>query len=318
VAFGDDVVLYNYMQDYTPSPQFIKRIVYIIGVIGVIFFVARMYPAVTEKIEKITKKELIPAQTGSKPLNISLKDSDGDRLYDWEEALFGSDPTSPDTNNDGVSDYTEYKFGSDTVSDSSTDTEATTEEPKLNYTEALARDLYASILITKQQKGVVTEDDNKQLAEIATGGIAAIVPKSYARNDIIVVPDSREAKVRFTAALYQARKSYPLVYGDLVAVTKMIDSGEPIPDELIARSDRARLIVPALLQVQVPDPYSVKYINYINAVAGYTYAVSALAHNDSDPAPAFQMIKLLPSIVDELDSATVKLDSIIKSANQTR
>jgi hypothetical protein len=38
-------------------------------------------------------------------------DSDGDRLNDWEESLFGSDPYLYDSDADSISDFEEYSSG---------------------------------------------------------------------------------------------------------------------------------------------------------------------------------------------------------------
>ncbi len=45
------------------------------------------------------------------------KDSDGDRLKDWEEALWGLSPVSADSDADGIGDYQEVENRQKTVAD---------------------------------------------------------------------------------------------------------------------------------------------------------------------------------------------------------
>ena len=53
-----------------------------------------------EEITAVNSKNILESE-------VYLKDSDNDGVYDWEEALFGTDPHNPDTDGDGISDSEE-------------------------------------------------------------------------------------------------------------------------------------------------------------------------------------------------------------------
>lgn len=88
------------IEQYLPSKEFKRRVIKIsllLSLVLVLRFVA--YPAV----KKLFDKNAIPE-------NITVQqfvdiDTDGDKLADWEESIWGTDPKKPDTDGDGVSDF---------------------------------------------------------------------------------------------------------------------------------------------------------------------------------------------------------------------
>lgn len=265
-----------------------------------------MYPVVTQKLQSIQPKLSSETETHT---NLGALDSDGDRLYDWEEALIGTNPNNPDTNNNSVSDYDENKLDTQSEIDS---IDVSLQNKDSNYTDALARDLYTSLLLTEQQQGSITDAQKTQLADIAIQGISEIKPREYSLLDIRTIPDSRDARIRFIAAVYTIQKTYPMAFSDVPALMTMIESDEPIPAELKTRTKSKIAMVPALLATPVPQKFASEYLAYINAISGYVSAVAILANADSDPAPAFQMIKQIPFIVDSLESATTAFTKSIQ------
>lgn len=88
------------IEQYLPSKEFKKRVIKIallLGLVVVLRFGA--YPLV----KKLFDKNAIPE-------NITVQqfvdiDTDGDKLADWEESIWGTNPNNADTDGDGVSDF---------------------------------------------------------------------------------------------------------------------------------------------------------------------------------------------------------------------
>ena len=91
------------IQQYLPSKEFRKKLIRV-GVLLLIVVIIRFgaYPLIKNLFTKDSARNI--------PDNVTVKqfvdtDTDGDKLADWEESIWGTDPKKPDTDNDGISDF---------------------------------------------------------------------------------------------------------------------------------------------------------------------------------------------------------------------
>ena len=93
------------MQKYLPSKKFIIITVSVFAAIGIIFIIINLIEGKGEVFQQKSDLLFQKMTLGE----IIDKDSDGDGLKDWEEALWGTDPNNPDTDGDGILDGAEIQ-----------------------------------------------------------------------------------------------------------------------------------------------------------------------------------------------------------------
>jgi|GEM_PF-3897267 len=147
------------------------------------------------------------------------KDSDGDRLKDWEEDLWELSPMNPDTDGDGTGDYQEVENRRKTVTDAPSvvidniDPDAAPTKPT-----ELAGKILISQFLTAKEVGVPLKDDSIALAgQIALG--TTDLNRTY--------PIASTADLNIVAGTMSAK-----AYGNAVGTALMNTSGTPAPSEL--------------------------------------------------------------------------------------
>ncbi len=88
------------MQKYLPSKQFVRTILIALALGSLVFLVGKL----------LNKKTVWQSKSGEELVKLSeeddffSQDTDEDGLYDWEEALWNTNPALKDTDDDGVDD----------------------------------------------------------------------------------------------------------------------------------------------------------------------------------------------------------------------
>jgi hypothetical protein len=145
------------ISNYLPSKKFTKILLIILAVGIIIFIISKRNSLGNLKSSKKTLS-LTPEQ-------IIEGDRDEDGVRDWEESLWGTNPDSKDTNNDGVSDLEEIESRRKEIA-LKQGIQLDENSENLNETDIFSRDIFASIISLKE-KGLLTQDAVKQLAEAA-------------------------------------------------------------------------------------------------------------------------------------------------------
>ncbi len=123
-----------------------------------------------------------PTQTNTVTLEnnsgVDETDSDNDGLKDWEETLWGTNPRIADTDADDTPDGEEVKRGRDPLVPGPNDIFADKEKiaeivkqsesfSKLNTTERFGQDLFAKVLLLKQNGGEIGPEIDEELVKSA-------------------------------------------------------------------------------------------------------------------------------------------------------
>lgn len=148
------------------------------------------------------------------------KDSDGDKLKDWQEALWGLSAANPDTDGDGIGDYQEVENRRKAVADApaivldTIDPDAAPPTP----TELAGRILISQFL-TAKEAGVPLKDDSVALAgQIALS--TADLDRTYpilSTSDLNIIAGTMSAKA----------------YGNAIGTALADTSSTPAPSEYI-------------------------------------------------------------------------------------
>lgn len=187
------------IQEYLPEKSFFITIG---GLVVGIALVLLVIAGIKNKKNKpqgeaiLSENRLVTNEQALQNLQIlETLDSDGDGLYDWEEALWGTSPMVADTDEDGISDFDEvgqvkieYNLEANSVP-----------QEELSQLDLISRDLYSTVAILGQQGKL--DESQDQIMELFQEVVRdALIQESVSISDIILVQDSPQA-----TELYQSQ-----------------------------------------------------------------------------------------------------------------
>src|SRR6476620_135431 len=98
----------NNYKKYLPSKKLVFITLISFAVLGIVFF----FIGVKKKNDAIALQNSSVENIKGQSVTIKdivEKDTDGDTIPDWEEVLWGTDPSKKDTNDDGIPDNVEIE-----------------------------------------------------------------------------------------------------------------------------------------------------------------------------------------------------------------
>lgn len=178
------------MNKYLPSRQFFIRIGILIAIIAVI---AGIYELVRFVQNRKASKSSVPGTT-LVVKNIVQKDSNGNGIADWEESLWGLDPTKNGDSNKEFILAKRQALNSDTNANADLIPGQSTPE-----NQALAQDFFAAI-VSLQQTGNLDEVSLKAITDAIGDKITANpIPDIYSESMIKEVPGTIESRLNYIA-----------------------------------------------------------------------------------------------------------------------
>ena len=168
-------------RNYLPSKQFVIRLIAVIVLVLISFGVY----AFTGYLKSRSVKK-IGAPTPIAVKDIVQKDSNGNGIPDWEETLWGLDPTK---NGDANKEYINNKRA---LLAQSNNTDPTNQSQSTPENQALAQEFFA-VVMSLQQTGNL--DDNALAAIGDTIGskiVAAPIPDVYTKNMLTIIPSTNQ------------------------------------------------------------------------------------------------------------------------------
>lgn len=221
------------------------------------------------------------------------KDSDGDGLKDWEEALWGTDPNNPDTDGDGAEDGEEIKLGRNpkikgpndelsdeekrAVSETGTDTTATG---------AFSRGFFASFM-TLKESGDLTPENIQKLSDSIVENFTTTDASGFTANDLKISIDNSPANLKKygndMGAIFEEYLKLKLP-DELTIVAGAISSGNR---EELQKLDQVILankkLIEKHLAVDVPQKTSALHLKLVNHYQTITVAIESMKKMIDDP-----------------------------------
>jgi hypothetical protein len=258
-------------------------------------------------IAKLTKTETYIAPSSKILATESTalaKDSDNDELKDWEEQLWKTDPSNPDTDGDGTLDGLEIKQGRNPSvagpndkldTDTITNKINTETEKDLTETDKFSRELFVKIIAAKNADKPPTETD---LQEFLNKTVARELQnqklKNFTSGDFQIDTAETAQKIKTygneIAAILAKKSPEPLEY-EMAIVDRAEKNNDPEElrklEPLITQYNR---IQSDLLKVLVPQSAITFHIELTNSVTGMIYSITGLSNILTDP------IKALPGV----------------------
>lgn len=245
------------------------------------------------------------------------KDTDGDGIPDWQENLYGLDPTKKETTPgipDSVAmDTLKAKEGSSTKT-TNVNNQAT---ENLTQTDKFSRELFATVAAASQNGAMDPATIEKLTASLADQIQNAPARKVFSLLDIKTINDnSVKAFTNYNNALINIYKKYPPVsYVILDVLQKLMPDQNTVDTSVLVKLDpiikQANNVIAAMTKTSVPQSISTLHLNVINAMERLAENLSDIKLYNSDTIMALGGISMYQKSSTQLESALNNLANII-------
>lgn len=246
------------MNEHRPSKQFLIRGGIAIGIVAIVLAVQ------TDWFQKLFTKNSNEENIENTLTvgDVIDKDSNGNGIPDWEEKLWGLDPSVLYTNGVPNSQIIEDKkraLGVTGIVDEST----------LNETDRLSRELY-TLATALGQSGDV---DTATLEQIAASFGSSIdtnrVQNQYSVKDIQTIKTTSQSLNAYTKQLTTILARYDQNQADIDVVITAVETGDETGlAELETTQTQYRALAQELKAVPVPIGIALYHLNMINGITG--------------------------------------------------
>ncbi|MBP6060676.1 MAG: hypothetical protein KA515_01570 [Candidatus Pacebacteria bacterium] len=236
------------------------------------------------------------------------KDTDKDGVFDWEESLWGTDPSKKDTDGDGVLDNTEIaQLKTDTETG---DTTNTTKDTPQTETEKFSDEFLTTVAALNQSGSLDADTAEKIGASLAENIQKPTQNKIYKLSDLkIINNNSKEIIKKYKETRDGIYKKY---YSDQTALSVL---QEFINDEenaaillkFDAVANQHKKIIAELVKMQTPQSLAATHLALINVSQGMLENVIDFKTMETDPIKAMgaitqyeQNFSTLLELVDQL------------------
>lgn len=265
---------------------------------------------------------------------IATKDSDGDGLSDWEEALYGADPRVVDTFGLGMSDSEAVAKGlvvPKAIADIqvSPSSPATTDShglpppaPEGTLTAAFTEHFFATYLATKEAKGGadLSEED---IANIATEALTsfssaiATTPDYKSAQDLTVSgsgPDALKAFAANAEAVFMKNKTIASK-SELLYLQDAIEKDDATAFSYITSIAKGyRDSATGLAVLPVPQALVADHLALINSMMRISEITSDFARVNDDPIATMLALQQYPQTVLSFGNALLHINQIYTAA----
>lgn len=266
---------------------------------------------------------------------IATKDSDGDGLTDWEEALYGTDSQVSDTFHLGMTDgeavarglivpkaIADIKTATSSLATMPTDGSLPPPAAEGTLTAAFAQNFFTLYLAAKQAKGGadLSESDMSDISNQALSSLSSAIasaPNFKSAADIKVSENSADAMKEFAAqaeaVLHKntssAKKNELLYLQD--AVQKNDASALPHIAE-IAKGYRESAV--GLAALAVPAELVIDHLLLVNSMMRISEIANDFTRVNTDPLAAILALQQYPQAVQLLGTAFLHIGQIYTTA----
>ena len=235
------------------------------------------------------------------------KDTDGDSIPDWEERLWGTDPTKKETT-PGISDSVaieKLKAEKGIVENVPGSPENLTE------TDKFARDLFSTVAATNQGGQAMDQSAIDKISSSVVNNIKnSSQKKIYLLSDLKITSDSIETAKNYNTGMTYVAKIYKGT-DDVLNVLKKFVAGGDNPDPAVLSGldpviNNFNKTITEMLKIKVPQKLAQPHLDMINALEKVKENLSDMKLYDTDAIVTF-------SAVSQYSDNNTKLDSAISA-----
>lgn len=221
--------------------------------------------------------------------NLVNKDTDGDGILDWEEGLWGTDPTKKETT-PGIQDSVAIeKLKAENRKNAKIDDISAENIENLTQTDKFSRELFSTI-VTLNQNGTVDQATIDKLATTLAEKVQnPEIRKIYLISDLKIINDeSVQAIQEYLNAFENIHKKYPdISYTVLDVLQEFMVDEENVDVTALTKLDpiieQNNKIIGALIKTNVPQFISTFHLDIINSLERLGENASDIRLFDTDP-----------------------------------
>ncbi len=243
------------------------------------------------------------------------KDTDGDGISDWQENLYGLDPTKKETT-PGTNDAVAFaKIKSEQEGNIAKNSDGT---EKLSQTDQFSRELFGTVT-SLSQSGTMDGAAVDQLGETLAQKIQnPTIRKVFLISDLKVTKDnSLKAFIAYNDTLNSTYTKYKPSYTVLDVLQKFIVDENNVDLKVLVKLDpiieKTTKIIAAMRAMSVPESISVLHLNMLNSLERIVENVSDIRLYDSDPIVAMSGISKYDDNATALDT---DVSNLVNALNQ--
>ncbi len=286
-------------------------------------------------VRGIESPSTVSASTESALLQaIATKDSDGDGLSDWEEALYGTDPRVIDTSNLGMTDGEAVSRGlivplsvadipTTDTSPSSLDSDGLPPAPKEGtLTDTFAKTFFALFVKAKKANGGadLSESEMQSVADEALSSISAfmdVAPDFKSAKDLVVAGSGPEALKEFAikAEAVLMKNMSTATTSEIHYLKRAVENNDTAALSHVASISKVyRDSAIGLSVLRVPTEIAGENLALVNAMMRMSQIASDFAKVNDDPLVTILALKQYPQAVLNLGNAFIHIGEIYKTA----
>lgn len=240
-----------------PSKKFLVRGGIAIILVGGILLVQTNWFA-----HLFTKKPTAPLSQEKKVGEVLEKDSNNNTIPDWEERLWGLDPTVLTTN--GIANKTIIEQKRALISPQTQE-----EQNALNDTDKIARDLFTFTTALGQEEGTNTDTIETLATKLATQGPQKNIAPVYTIKNIATVKTTIKSLATYKTKLAGTTKEYDATLPEIDIFIQSIENSDYSQvDTVTPAIQQYKKISKTLAGIPVPIGIAEYHLLLINSIAG--------------------------------------------------
>ena len=282
--------------------------------IGILFFVVSSLLSKKNHFSAANSSQL---QASNMTINDLLqKDSDGDGVADWQEALWGTDPNKKQTF-DGISDseYISKKKADLKIADNG----GTGDNGSFTETDKFAQEFFASLTAMKQNGQVDANTIKNVSTALGQKMVDPTLTDKYTNQDAkIGESEGVDAQKNYYLSIKKLFTDYKKKgIGDEVQITSILaDSSSTVDksqyvDKLSQIADAYQAYATKLIATEVPESLVPYHIDIANSANNTGVAVENMAKMINDPIVGLSGLSQYQKYSDDLVAAVGKLEAIL-------
>jgi hypothetical protein len=288
----------NNFKRYLPSPEFTRKVVVLFVLAVIIFIIAKVIPAVKNKINQNNLEKTLMVK------DLVIQDQNKNGIQDWEEALWGLDPSTDGPSNREYILAKKQLLNKDTLP-----------EGELTEDDKMAREFFA-LVVSLQQSGNLNDVSMKALAESISGKIASVeIPDIYDDKSVNVITTTPTSIKTYYSALQKLHAKYKNkdIGGELALVGQAIanNDGQALRIAILTATDY-RNFGQDLLAIPVPTSLVALHLELANNYEKNAQTLESMGPMLDNPVAGMSAITKYKKYNDALVNTIEKMATFFK------